>query len=95
LTIVGNVLKAPDDVRFRTIRRSNKLFARTVGAESAALELLDALGFAACGDELRVASPDMALFWMAQEACREASRPPQAQEPVNSIEGNPERDQGL
>ena len=66
--LLGNVLRQPDEPKFRRIRRANKVIQRTIGAHPAAQELLAAIGFKGDDGELRLERPDLGLLWLAREA---------------------------
>lgn len=61
--ILKNILKDPNDFRYRKLRRTNDLFARTIGSSEPALEILNALGFniSQNDDEFVLENPDLRL----------------------------------
>ena len=71
-TIVANLLSAPDEEKYRRVRRSNRRIKCALDAHAAVVDLLDAVGFRAPvaePDVLRCIrpDPDPALLWLARE----------------------------
>ena len=71
-TIVANALRAPDEEKFRRVRRSNRRIKCALEAHAAVIDLLDAVGFRATvaePDVLRCVrpDPDPGLLWLARE----------------------------
>lgn len=52
LKYLGNVVKNPDEVKFRAIKLSNEAFQRRVGSATGAIEFLTVCGFQACARHL-------------------------------------------
>ena len=71
-TIVANLLSAPDEEKYRRVRRSNRRIKCALDTHAAVVDLLDAVGFRAPvaePDVLRCIrpDPDPALLWLARE----------------------------
>uniref|UniRef100_M4BC64 WLM domain-containing protein n=1 Tax=Hyaloperonospora arabidopsidis (strain Emoy2) TaxID=559515 RepID=M4BC64_HYAAE len=66
--IVSNIIAHPADVRFRSIRKANRLFDGQVAKFPECLEFLLALGFEDQADELVLVREDPALLWIGRSS---------------------------
>lgn len=62
-----NLSSAPDDPKFRTLRKENKAFAKALAAAPGVLGIFAAVGFADHGETLQLptGAPDRTLLWDA------------------------------
>uniref|UniRef100_A0AAV1T166 WLM domain-containing protein n=1 Tax=Peronospora matthiolae TaxID=2874970 RepID=A0AAV1T166_9STRA len=66
--IVSNIIAHPADVRFRSIRKANRLFDGQVAKFPECLEFLLALGFEDQVDKLVLVREDPALLWIGRSS---------------------------
>lgn len=74
--VVTNLLKHPQDDRFRRLRLANKRFSRTLGTAGPGIDFLVAIGFvftSADAGVLEVPRPDPAVLWLASQALQESN----------------------
>eukprot|EP00644_Phytophthora_capsici_P003934 jgi/Phyca11/505767/fgenesh2_kg.PHYCAscaffold_15_\ len=64
--IVSNIISHPADVKFRSIRKANRLFEGQVAKFPECLEFLQALGFEDQSDKFVLVREDPALLWIGR-----------------------------
>ncbi|KAF1778257.1 PUB domain [Phytophthora cactorum] len=64
--IISNIITHPSDVKFRSIRKGNRLFEGQVARFPMCLEFLLALGFEDQSDKFVLVREDPALLWIGR-----------------------------
>ena len=62
--VLGNVLRFPNDTRYRSLSVTTKAYTDKIAAYSEAKELLHMAGFEQVGSSMVLKRNDMALLWL-------------------------------
>lgn len=66
--IVANIIGHPGEAKYRSIRKTNRVFESHVGRLPECLEFLRALGFEDQSESFVLARDDPALLWIGRSA---------------------------